>query len=181
MRQQRRIGVRVDQTDGRDVHAPRLEHGDFLVAHVDDEHRAHGCRLLERARDGFRVAPVVHERDEIGVAVEVAELACGVPVVHVHRHGSELVRGEHRFEVLRAVVQLEPDMVSRADATRRERVREPVRAGVELCVGEAYRRRDDRLPLGHGVGDPFEQVCEVEGHASDALGPGSSRLRSKDP
>ena len=43
-------------------------------------------------------------------------------------------------------------------------VRDPVRALVELAVGEAAIAGDERGAIGHRVGDGLEQVGEVELH-----------------
>ena len=56
-------------------------------------------------------------------------------------------------------------MVAGADAVGGEDVREPVGALVGLGVGEPAIAADERLVVGHGVGDPFPQVGEVELHA----------------
>ena len=132
----------------------------------------------ERSPDPGCERPVIHQRDEIGVVVEVRELRLHVPVVHVHGHRAELVRGEHGLEVLDAVVELQPDVVPRTDAALRERVREPVRPRVELRVGAPDRRRHDRLALGHGIGDALEQLGQVVAHEPMVDGP-QIRVKSR--
>ena len=46
---------------------------------------------------------VVHQRDEVGVVEEVAQLVLDVAVVDVDRDRAQLVGGEHRLDELEAV------------------------------------------------------------------------------
>jgi len=104
----------------------------------------------------------VHDRLEVGVGEEVAELVLDVAVVDVDGNRAQLERGEHALEVLVAVVHPQTHVVARPDAARRERVGQPGRPLVELPIREADVAEHDRLALGHRVGDRFEQVGEVE-------------------
>ena len=106
------------------------------------------------------------QRDEIGVVEQVAELLHDVAVVHVDRDGPGLETAEHRFDPLRAVEGVDADVLTRQHADVAQVVRDPVRALVELPVGQAAFAGDHRGPVRHGVGDGFEQVGEVELHAA---------------
>ena len=103
----------------------------------------------------------MHERDEIGVVEEVAELGLDVAVVDVDRDGPDLPRREHRLDPLGAVVGVDPHVIADPDPTGREVVGQPSRAFVELAVGEAAVVGDDGLTVRGDIGDGFEQVCEV--------------------
>ena len=57
-------------------------------------------------------------------------------------------------------------MIAGTDAAAREHVRESCRALVGLRVGEAAGAADEGLVIGHGVGDAFPEVGQVEVHRS---------------
>ena len=121
---------------------------------------------------------MVHDRTRVGVGEEVPQLVGTVAVVHVHRDRSQLERGEHRLEVLGAVVQEETHVVARADPTTREMVRESRRASVELREREPPVLTDQRFTVGNRVRDEFEEVGEVVVDAVPAVcrsGDGSGR------
>ena len=59
-----------------------------------------------------------------------------------------------------------PTWSPRADALRRQVVREPVRARVELRVGHDPVADDERHPIGDGVDGVLDEVGDVPGHAT---------------
>ena len=65
-------------------------------------------------------------------------------------------------------------MLTGLDADVDEVVGEPVRALVELAVGQAPVAGDEREAVGNRVGDDLEQVREVEFHGADYSGPPTS-------
>ena len=136
-----------------------------LAAVVVDVHeRAQGSATPEGAGHTRRERPVVDERAEAGVVVQVTELLLDVAVVHVDRYGADLERREHALDVLGAVEQLEANVVPGSDAGRGEVVGQPVRAFVQLAVGESPVAGDEDLALGIGVGDGLVEVGQVQAH-----------------
>ena len=105
------------------------------------------------------------QRDEIGVVEEVPELLDDVAVVHVDRDRPGLEATEHRLDPLGAVERVDADVLAGQHADVAEVVRDPVRALVELAVGEAAVAGDEREAIGDRVGDGFEEVGQVELHA----------------
>ena len=91
--------------------------------------------------------------DEVHVVVEVFELALDVAVVDVHRRSPQLERGEHALHVFGAVLEVQSDMLSRANTQVGEHVRQAVGPLVELPVREASVRCGQGDAVGHGVGD----------------------------
>src|SRR4051812_39203735 len=104
----------------------------------------------------------MYDGDQVRVVVQVSQLGLDVAKVDVDRYCGELEGGEHALEVLRAVEQLQPDVVARAHADIGQDVREPVGTVVELPVRQPAGRRDDRLPVRRSVDDELEQVGEIE-------------------
>src|SRR5262249_32901647 len=102
---------------------------------------------------------------KVGIVEEVGKLVVDVAVVHVDRDGPQLVRREHRLEVLGVVEEVHTDVVAGPDPKGREPVREPIRARIELGKGPARAPGDERDPLRHGVGHGLEQVRDVPLHA----------------
>ena len=93
----------------------------------------------------------------------LAQLVGDVPPVDVDGDGARLVAGEHGFEVLGRVVELEADVVAGPDGELRvKRVRQSRRPLVELAVRQPSVAADDRLAVGNGVGNELEQVGDVE-------------------
>ena len=105
----------------------------------------HRQRVADR-RDARPVLRVVHERHQVGVVEQVAQLGLDVPVVDVDRDRPQLVRGEDRLDELEAVERVDADVVARPDAVAGEVVREPVRALLELGVGLGPVAHDDARP-----------------------------------
>ena len=75
-----------------------------------------------------RELAVEHDRLGVGVVEQVLQLVFDVPVVHVDRHRAQLVRREHRLDVLDAVHEVDGHVIAGADAVRGEVVREAVGA-----------------------------------------------------
>ena len=132
---------------------------------VDRDQVAQQRQRLAHRGDARRELRVVHERDEIGVVEEVAQLGLDVAVVHVDRHRAQLVRGEDRLDELVAVEAVDADVVARPDALCR---RGDARAGWRSPrAARRSRRRSptiERDPVGDGVDDVLDQVCDVPGH-----------------
>ena len=119
---------------------------------------------LAHCRDARRELRVVHERDEIGVVEEVAQLGLDVAVVHVHRDGAQLVGREDRLDERVAVQAVDADVVAGPDALGREVVREPVGPLLELRVRAGLVGDDQRDPIGDAVDDVLGEICDVPGH-----------------
>ena len=115
------------------------------------------------AHDGAEL-PVEQHRRQVGVVEQVLELPLHVAVVDVHRHGRELERGQHPFDELGPVEELQTDVIARPHAQRAEAMSELVRPLVEGPVGQAAPRCDQRHSLGDHIGDALEQLAEVVGH-----------------
>nr|WP_268794528.1 hypothetical protein [Pseudonocardia thermophila] len=99
---------------------------------------------------GVGQALVHDQRRRCGVVERVAQLRLPVAVVDVDRHGAEVERGQHRLEVLRAVVQAHRDDVARPDPAAGERAGDPGRALVQLRVGQLHvADRHRELVRGH--------------------------------
>ena len=124
---------------------------------------------------------VVDDRLRARVAQQVLELLGHVAVVDVERREACLVRAEHAFDVLVAVVQVERQVVLTAQVVVEHRgavgrrafghgAESPVDQGVrestgpvaDLGVGEASVAEDDALPIGHGRLDGLVHLSEVE-------------------
>ena len=119
----------------------------------------------QHARDERPELGLVHERDEIGVVEEVAELLGDVAVVDVDRDRAGLVAAEHRFDPFGAVDGVDADVLTGFDADVDEVV---ARTGSPARRARAnVRRRSPATsaePVGDAVGDELEQVGEVEFH-----------------
>src|SRR5262249_16348946 len=87
-----------------------------------------------------------------------------VAVVHVDRHRARLVATDHRLGPLRAVARIDADVLAREDADVAQIVGDARGAIVELCVRESPVTGDQREPFRDRVGNPFEEVGEVELH-----------------
>ena len=100
----------------------------------------------------------------------VAELLGHVPVVEVDGDGPQLVGGQHRFEVLGAVVDMAADGRAGDDTAALQVVGQAVRPVLELGVGQAavpegLAADDHRLPLvAQLVDHAFPQVGQLMGH-----------------
>ena len=108
---------------------------------------------------------VVDERLQVGVVEQVAELLLDVPVVHVHRHGADLVGGQRRLDPLDAVGAVDADVVAGLDALGDQVVGEPVGPLLELPVGAPLVADDQHLAVGHEVDGVLEQVRDVVRHS----------------
>src|SRR6185369_3113260 len=104
------------------------------------------------------------QRDEVAVVQQILQLVLDVTVIHVDGHCADLERREHRHEVLVPVVEIHADVLAGLDAAIGEKVRETIRLAVELRVREAPGPADQRLAVGHGVGDQLEKVGDVQLH-----------------
>ncbi len=146
----------------------RVEPGDVQAGAVfdGDEVRELGDEVLDRGELGRELAMEDHG---LGVRIveQIPELFLDVAVVDVHGHGADLERGEHALQVLDPVVQVERDVVARADAEIPEVVRQPVDPIVGLGVGEADVSLDQRFAVGNGVDDAFPEIGEVELHCDE--------------
>ena len=108
----------------------------------------------------------------------VLELVGDVAVVHVDRDGAQLVAGEHRLEVLDRVAQVAADVVAGPDAEVGQRVREPVRALVELAVrAAAGRRRRAASRSGTVSATHSKRSARLNSTPTSALGAGATGRR----
>ena len=92
----RRLALRARR---RTATEPIAEQSVPLPSSIAIEVAQHRQRLAHR-RDARRVLRVVHERDEVGVVEQVAQLGLDVAVVHVDRDRAQLVGGEDRLDEL---------------------------------------------------------------------------------
>jgi hypothetical protein len=67
-------------------------------------------RVRQDVGDLVRVLPLVHERDEVGVAEQVSQFPLHITVVDVDRDRAQLVRREHRLQRLDGVSRVDTDM-----------------------------------------------------------------------
>ena len=117
---------------------------------VDDDERAEAGQGVTQRGELRRELAVEDHGACVGVVEEVPQLLLDVAIVHVDRDRTELERGEHPFEVLDAVVQVQRDVVARADAAAGEHVGELRGALVGLRErepsGPAHERGRGRAP-----------------------------------
>ncbi len=138
---------------------------------------AQPLRAGDRRRDACGELPVEDERHQVRVPVQVGQLPLDVAVVDVDRYGADLQAGPERLEVLDAVVEVQADVFAGPYAALVEVVGEPVGRRVELGVGQPafgpgprVIGEDQRLAVGHGVDDRFEEVGKVVLHVSSRSG-----------
>jgi hypothetical protein len=120
------------------------------------------CCRRGRAR---RELALEDERLEIGVVEEVAELVLDVAVVDVDPHGADLENRPQRLDPLDGVVGVDADVVVRAEAVRRQVVRQAVGSLFHLAVGAPLALADEVLSLSEAVRRVLEQVRQIEFHA----------------
>ena len=112
----------------------------------------------------------MHDRLQLGVGAQVAQLVGDVAVVDVDRHRPQLERGEHDLDVLGAVVEVAPDVVAGPDARPAQVVGQPVRPLLELAVGPRPVVDHQRGAVGDVRHHRLPQVGQVVGarrrHAS---------------
>ena len=109
---------------------------------------------------------VEHQHLGVGVGQDVGHLVGEVAVVHVHRGGTHLERGEHRLDVLRAVVEQLRHLAVGADAVLAECAGQPCRPVLEVAPAQlpvahddghmVGLRRGERLPQGRPV---LRELC----------------------
>ena len=107
--------------------------GDGAAAVVEDDEVLELREAGEHARDERSELGLVHERDEVGVVEQVAQLVGDVAVVDVDRHRAGLEAAEHRLDPLGAVDRVDADVLTRLDADVDEVVGETGRPLVELA------------------------------------------------
>jgi hypothetical protein len=124
-------------------------------------------------RDPFGELRVEDQCRQIRVPVEVDQLLFHVSVVDVDRHDPRLEAAEDGLEILDAVVEMQPEMLTRAYTAVDQVVGDAVGRRVQFCIGEpALRTRtgvvdvDERLAVGDHVDDRLEQVGKVVLHRS---------------
>ncbi len=108
----------------------------------------------------------MHERDEIRVVEEIAQLGFDVAVVDVDRDGAQLVRGEDGLHESVAIEAVDPDVVAGLDTLGLEMVGETVCPFLELGVGAGLVGDDHCDPIGDRVDDVLDEICDVPGHDS---------------
>lgn len=129
--------------------------------------------LPGRRRHPLVELAVEDQRREARVPVEVDQLLLHVTVVDVHRHQPRLQGSQDRLEVLDPVVEVQPQVLARAETRVDEVVGDAVGGGVEFGVREAplgtrtgMVHVQERLAVGDHVDDRLEQVGKVVLHRS---------------
>src|SRR5690606_31116259 len=84
------------------------------------------------------------------------------PVVDVDRDGPDLEAGQHRLEVLGAVLEVEADVAAGPHSEPPQMVGEPVGPLLELAVGASLLAAHERLAVPARVGRHLPDVGEVE-------------------
>ncbi len=116
----------------------------------------------------------VDDPDSVAVVEQVAQLAGDVAVVDVDGCRSELEAGQHRLDVLGAVLEVERDVVAPCDAQAGEVVCQAVRPLLQLGIGASLLTADDCCPLGDEIAGLLPEVGEGErlggGHRRKLLG-----------
>ena len=107
---------------------------------------------------------MVDECLQVSVLEQVPEFVFDVPVVDVHPDRTQLEGRPSCLDPLRAVEGVDPDVVARADALRRQVMGEAVRPRFQLRVGTAIVACYQVLPLAERIGRRLEQVREIELH-----------------
>ncbi len=131
--------------------------GDERRAVVDLQQDAHRRHRGSCVRDPFAERTVEHEHLGAGIVTDVRDLRRLVPVVHVHRCGSQLEGGVGRLEVLGTVEHQLRDPCPLADATGAERRGEPGSTVVELPPRHRAFAHHDRDLFGLGIGECLPQ------------------------
>ena len=89
-----------------------------------------------RRRDHLEVVAVGDDRDGVGVADDVLQLAVAIQDVHRHDDGAEPEDGEVDGDERRRVAEVQADAAAAADPARRQHARQPVDFGIELAEGQ---------------------------------------------
>jgi hypothetical protein len=136
-----------------------------LVDHVGQGDEGLQPGVLRGAlRDQVGVAAIEEKRHDVGVVEEVVELALDVAVVDVDGRRAQLDGGQHRDDVLDAVLRVDRHVVTGLHPPPGQVVRQPVAVALQVGVrrdpvpdldGEVVRGRVD------GV---LEEVCDVQRH-----------------
>ena len=123
---------------------------------------------------------VEDDGDDVGVVPQVAQLVGGVAVVRVDHGQAGLEGGEHRLEVLRAVVEVLGDLVLLDDAPAQEMGGDGVGAPVELPPGPRRAGVPLRRRVRQPVGDRLPNLGVVPARAGRSLqrSGGPARRRS---
>jgi hypothetical protein len=144
-----------------------------VVGHLEEEDV-----IAEPVADGGedgREPGVVKDRPGPGVVEQVGEFIAGVAVVDVERRHPGLVGAEHALQVLRAVVEVEGEMVVGRLPRRGRRVPPPEAVPVEqvgeaagpvggLGPGPSPAPPHHAVAVGDGGGDGLVEVRQVELH-----------------
>ena len=121
-------------------------------------------QLVAHGGDARRELLVEHQRLEVGVVEQVAQLLLDVAVVDVDGHGPQLEHGQQGLDPAHRVPAVDPDVVARAQAGVGQVVGQAVGALVELGVGALLAVAHHGQAVGHGVDGVLEQVGEVVRH-----------------
>ena len=125
---------------------------------LDDRHpRADGFEPISELG-------VVHDDDAVGVLDEIGQLIFDVAEVDVDRHGAQLEGGQHGLDPGHAVVRVDADVVTGADAEGGEPMRDLVCPALELGIGEVVVSDDECGPIRHTVGRVLEEIGDVVRH-----------------
>ncbi len=172
----------------------RAGHGGVarLVAHLQQKTEARQPRQDPHERRGE--ARMVDERRRVGIVEQIDELVLDVPVVDVERGDPGLERPEHRFEVLRTVVEVDPEMVlaglpigeggalaAAPEAAGEQEVRETAAALGDVRPAETPIAMHDAFAVGKRSGERFVDGGEVERHGGGRAGLPRESLPSTQP
>ncbi|MBV6508979.1 MAG: hypothetical protein JJLCMIEE_02046 [Acidimicrobiales bacterium] len=128
---------------------------------VDPQPRADVGELVADALDGVGEAAVEHHRHRVGVLPQIEQLVLLVPIVGVDRNQPRFEAGEDGLHVLRAVVEVQADLVLVLSAGGEESGGDAVSPSVELLPAAATLALDLSGGVRELVGDPLPQLGKV--------------------
>ncbi len=154
----RRVGLRVERRSGQQADSVgRL--GLPVVGDRRDED-LDGSALVQQLWPELGLLHARDEAAEVGVRGDRRETCRRRRRVERDVRGAELEDRVDADEALERLVEVEPDQVAVLHAALSEQMREPVRPGVELGVGQAAVAVDDRRAVGMGRRRVREEIVE---------------------
>ncbi len=148
---------------------------------VDPQPAAHRGDSVADALDSIHEGAVEDHGHRVGVLPQVHQLVVGVAVVGVDGDHADLVGGVGGLQVLRAVVEVQGQLVLLGHSRAEQPAADVVGAMVELPPGEGVAAVHEGRCLGHLLGHRLPHVGEVPlahvGLLVPRSGPGSGRVR----